>query len=216
MVNTGSTKSILKTAEKSFTLKSLCLHAKNGPRASGRNSLVLTHSSVCLNFLSYSRANKHSTPRFRTPKISVFFFPLFDKIDLRAFKALSTLMFFQKYAFSLSPKKHRSIRVHTTVLMRYRLSTLKRLKTIELHVVKYVLLYAHAADTRACDIFGHHFHFDVFSTVQTNTTCVRFRFDPLSTAFSNRCVFFMKMLGVLVLTERLNASKCTRFETKTH
>ena len=112
--------------------------------------------------------------------------------------------------------KHRSIRVHTTVLMRYRLSTLKRLKTIELHVVKYVLLYAHAADTRACDIFGHHFHFDVFSTVQTNTTCVRFRFDPLSTAFSNRCVFFMKMLGVLVLTERLNASKCTRFETKTH
>ena len=62
-----------------------------------------------------------------------FFFPLFNKIDLSAFKALSALMLFQKYAFSLSPKKHRSIRVHTTVLMRFRLTTLKRSKTIELH-----------------------------------------------------------------------------------
>ena len=138
MVNTSSKKSILKTVEKSFSLKSLCLHAKNGPRASGRNSLVLTHRSICLNFLSYSRANKHSPPRFRTPKISVFFFPLFNKIDLRAFKALSAPMLFQKYAFSLSSKKHRSIRVHITVLMCFRLSTLKRSKTIELHVVKYV------------------------------------------------------------------------------
>ena len=38
-------------------------------------------------------------------------------------------MLFQKYAFSLSSKKHRSIRVHTTVLMRFRI---KRSKTIEL------------------------------------------------------------------------------------
>ena len=159
-----------------------------------REPLVETHSySLIAQYVSTSyltqeqrstRLQDSGLPRFRC-----FSSPL-DKIDLRAFKALSTLMFFQKYAFSLPPKQHRSIRVHTTVLMRYRLSTLKRLKTIELHVVKYVLLYAHAADTRACDIFGHHFHFDVFSTVQTNTTCVRFRFDPLSTAFSNRCVFF--------------------------
>ena len=38
-------------------------------------------------------------------------------------------------AFSLSLKTHPSIRVHTTVLMCFRLSTLKWLKTIELHVV---------------------------------------------------------------------------------
>ena len=31
---------------------------------------------------------------------------------------VSTLMHFQKYALSLSSKTHRSIRVHTTVLMR--------------------------------------------------------------------------------------------------
>ena len=36
----------------------------------------------------------------------------------------STLMRFQKYAFSLSWKTHRSFRVHTTVLKRFRLSKL--------------------------------------------------------------------------------------------
>ena len=42
---------------------------------------------------------------------------------------------------------------------------------------------------RACDIFGHRFHFDAFptvhDTVHTNTLCMHFRFDPLSRAFSN-------------------------------
>ena len=28
-----------------------------------------------------------------------------------------------------------------------------------------VQLYAHATNTCACDVFGHHFHFDAFSTV---------------------------------------------------
>ena len=32
--------------------------------------------------------------------------------------------------------------------------------------------------------------FDAFSTVHTNTVCMHFRFDPLSRAFSNRCVFY--------------------------
>ena len=51
-------------------------------------------------------------------------------------EVLSTLMCSQKYAFSLSSKTHRStIRVHTTVLMLFKLPTLKRSKTIELHVV---------------------------------------------------------------------------------
>ena len=49
--------------------------------------------------------------------------------------ALSTLMCFQKYSLSLSSKTHRSIRVHTTDLMRFRLSRQKRKKTIALLVV---------------------------------------------------------------------------------
>jgi len=39
-------------------------------------------------------------------------------------------------AFSLSMKTHQSIRVHTTIWMRFRQSTLKRSKTIEMHVAK--------------------------------------------------------------------------------
>ena len=56
------------------------------------------------------------------------------------------------------------MRVHTTVLVRFRLSALKRSK-IKDHVVTYVELYVHAANTRAYDIFGHRFHFEVFSNV---------------------------------------------------
>ena len=76
--------------------------------------------------------------------------------------------------------------------MRFRLSTLKCSKTIKLYVVKEVELYAHATDTRTCDIFIHRFHFDAFSTVHTNTIaiCTRFRFDPLSKPFPNRCVSY--------------------------
>ena len=44
-------------------------------------------------------------------------------------------MRFQKYTFSLSSKTQLLIRVHTTVLMRFRLFALKRSKTIEMHVV---------------------------------------------------------------------------------
>ena len=80
--------------------------------------------------------------------------------------------------------------------MRFRLSTLERSKTIELHVVTQVELYTaytHASKTRDSDIFGHHFHFDErlrpFSTIHTNKICMRFHFDPLSRVFSNRCVF---------------------------
>ena len=57
--------------------------------------------------------------------------------------------------------------------------TLKRSKTIDLHVLTLVELYAHATNTRACDIFGHRFHFVAFSTVKTYTICMRFRFDSL-------------------------------------
>ena len=60
---------------------------------------------------------------------------------------------------------------------------------IKLHVVTLVELYAHPTNTRVCDIFGNRFYFDGFSTVHTNTICMRFRFDPLSRTFSNGCVF---------------------------
>ena len=43
-------------------------------------------------------------------------------------------------------------------------------------------------NTRAGDIFGHRLHFDAFSTIHTETIDMRSRFDPLSRAFSNRCV----------------------------
>ena len=65
------------------------------------------------------------------------------------------------------------------------------------HVVTQVELYAHATNTRACDILQptwyiwcHLFHFDAlrpFSTVHTNTIWTRFRFGPLSRVFSNWC-----------------------------
>ena len=57
--------------------------------------------------------------------------------------------------------------------------------------MKEVELYAHATHTRTCNIFGHRFHFDAFSAIHTNAIAIsmRFRFDPLSRAFPNRCVF---------------------------
>ena len=50
------------------------------------------------------------------------------------------------------------------------------------------MLYAPSTNTRSWDIFDNCFHYDAFSSVHTNTICMRFRFDPLSRAFSNRCV----------------------------
>ena len=95
-------------------------------------------------------------------------------------------------------KTHRWIRVHTTVSMRFRLSTLmcfqkyafklssKTHLSIRVHAtilmrfrlsklkrsktrVKKVELYAHATNIRTYDIFGHRFHFDAFSTVHTRS-----------------------------------------------
>ena len=37
-----------------------------------------------------------------------------------------------------------------------------------------------------------------FSTVRTDTICMRFRFDPLSGVFSNRCVFDEKAQRISV------------------
>ena len=43
-------------------------------------------------------------------------------------------------------------------------------------------------NTRAGGIIGDRLHFDAFSTIHTETIDMRSRFDPLSRAFSNRCV----------------------------
>ena len=50
---------------------------------------------------------------------------LFDAFLTVHTKVLSVLIWFQKYAFSLSSKTHRSFRVHTTFWMRFWLSTLR-------------------------------------------------------------------------------------------
>ena len=60
--------------------------------------------------------------------------------------------------FFLPSKTHRSIRLHTTVSMRFRLSTLKRLKIIELHFVTLDELFVHATNRGA----GLRFHFHAF------------------------------------------------------
>ena len=62
----------------------------------------------------------------------------------------------------MSSKTHRSIRVHTTVLMHFRLSTLKNSKTIARCDVP-VEFYVYATDTRACYIFGHPYDMYEFS-----------------------------------------------------
>ena len=80
--------------------------------------------------------------------------------------ALFTLMRFQKYAFSLSSKTHRSIRVHRTVLMCFRLSTLKNQKYENDRIARCdvpVEFYVYATDTRACYIFGHPYDMYAFS-----------------------------------------------------
>ena len=75
---------------------------------------------------------------------------------------------------------------------------------------------SHATNTIACDIFGHRFHFDAFSTFFDGShlhdmLCIRFQESFQIDAFS------MKTLGVLVWTEGLSASKCMRgFQTKSH
>ena len=55
-----------------------------------------------------------------------------------------------------------------------------------MHVVTQVEVHVHASNTRAFDIFGRRFYLNAFSTVYTDRMYVRFRFDPLSKAFSNR------------------------------
>ena len=93
--------------------------------------------------------------------------------------------------------------------MCYQLSTLKRSKTIELHAV--------TGKLNSKRNMSRSFHYDALSTFHNNTKCMRFRFDPLSKTFLNRYVFDLNVQRISVVwTEGLNASKCMRFQTKTH
>ena len=113
-------------------------------------------------------------------------------------------MRFQSYGFCCHRKRMDRYRVHTTVLMRFRLSTLKRSKTIVFHVLTYV---GETWNQIFSDISSFLRRFGVlsfrlmgvvfirpFSTVHTNTIC----FHPLSREVS------MKTLSVLLWTEGLN------------
>ena len=78
---------------------------------------------------------------------------------------------------------------------------------IEPQAVTYVELYAHATNTRACDICSHTFHFVLLRFRPSRLIrFVRFRFDPLPRAFSNRCVFDESALRISV-DERLKRTE---------
>ena len=78
---------------------------------------------------------------------------------------------------------------------------------IEPQAVTYVELYAHATNTRACDICSHTFHFVLLRFRPSRLIrFVRFRFDPLPRAFSNRCVFDENALRISV-DERLKRTE---------
>ena len=83
--------------------------------------------------------------------------------------------------------------------MLFRPLTLKRSKKIELHVVASVELYAHATNTRACNIFGHRSHFNAFSTFLWPST-LRVDF-PCGVIFT--CVKFTFANKIEAMHERL-------------
>ena len=88
-------------------------------------------------------------------------------------------------------------------LMRFQQSRKNRSKMIKLQAVTYVELYAHATNTRACDICSHSFHFILLRFRPSRPIrFVRFHFDPLPRAFSNRCIFDKNALRISV-NERL-------------
>ena len=120
---------------------------------------------------------------------------------------------------ALSSKTHWLIRVHTTVLMRFGLSTLRRSKTIELRVLTSVELYAHATKQTRVRFFWSSFSFwCVFDRKVDCHTIIRYVYVFLLIHFQESFqidALSMKTLSPFVWLEGLNASKCTQFQTKT-
>ena len=85
------------------------------------------------------------------------------------------------------------------------------------HVAQ-VKLYVPATNTCACDVFGHHFPVDAFSTVFDHPHLYDMHTFFILSHFQERFQiyeFSMKTLKV-VWTEGLNTSKCMHFQMKTH
>ena len=101
--------------------------------------------------------------------------------------------------------------------MRFRLFTLKLSKTIELHDLAHGELYAtHMLQTHAPTKFS----VVVFILVRFQlSTLIRYVCVFVLILFQKRFqidAVSMKALSILVWTQGLNASKCMRFQTKTH
>ena len=79
--------------------------------------------------------------------------------------------------------------------------TEKILKTIKLHLNSIRMLQTHAPAIFSVIVFI--FDASVSISVHTNPICMHFRFDPLSIAFSDRCVFDENAQRISV-TEDLN------------
>ena len=101
-------------------------------------------------------------------------------------KALPALTRFQEYAFSLSSKTpYRSIRVHTTVLMRFRLSTLKALEN-DISLIVLILMRFRPSTLRHVRVyvlihFQEPFQIDAFSMKTLSV---------LVSAKASRCLHF--------------------------
>ena len=113
----------------------------------------------------------------------------------RDYSLLSTLIRFQKYAFSFSSKMHRSIRLHTTVLVRFRIARCDVCWT----------LYARCKHTLLWYFRSSFSFWSVFERFRPSTLIgypmYAFHSDEPLRTFSNRRVV-MKTLSVLVWTKR--------------
>ena len=98
----------------------------------------------------------------------------FDAFSTVHTMALSTLMRFQKYAFSLSSKTHRSICVHTTFVMRFLQSRLR--PCLHLFVFKSLRFRCHQ---KRVDRLASTLPFYAFSTLHSKalSTLIRKRID---------------------------------------
>ena len=113
----------------------------------------------------------------------------------RDYSLLSTLIRFQKYAFSFSSKMHRSIRLHTTVLVRFRIARCDVCWT----------LYARCKHTLLWYFRSSFSFWSVFERFRPSTLIgypmYAFHSDEPLRTYSNRWVA-MKTLSVLVWAKR--------------
>ena len=128
-------------------------------------------------------------------------------------KALITLIRFKKCAFSLSSIMHRSIRVYATVFDGFSTVHTKTFENDRIARCDVSWTICACFKHTRMGYFRSSFSFWSVLNVHTNMICICFLFDPLSRAFSNRCVFDEKAHRIIVDGK---PSWCTPFKTKTH